>query len=519
MLFNTIDDVTPSICTKLIRFPDFEMIVNWGSLVNGKAELPNILWICTDQQRYDTIGALGNPHVSTPTIDRLVRQGIAFERAYCQSPICTPSRASFLTGMYPSSLRVNRNGNPRFPDFPPLISKRLADLGYACGLIGKLHLTSAYGRIEERTDDGYAYWQYSHAPRDDWDSGHDYADWVRSKGADLGELIEDAAGVPAQLHQTTWCAEKTVEFIQQERTQPWFASVNIYDPHPPFNPPQAYRELFDPKSVNPPLFRESDLAQQARLSAIDFQSQARYPDNLDIKSPILPQSPESGLAEPASVGARDGQTLIAAYYAMIKLIDDQLARILEALDESGQRDNTIIIFTSDHGEALGDHGLIQKGCRFYEGLVRVPLIWSWPNQFVSDTRSDALVELTDIVPTLLEITGLSLPNYLTGHSLLPILTGQESAHRHRDYVRSEYIDALDLADHSTASMYFDGRYKIIIYHNHDTGELYDLQDDPDEFCNLWDHLESQALKADLMSRSFNATMLNMYAGLDRRGPM
>ena len=136
-----------------------------------------------------------------------------------------------------------------------------------------------------------------------------------------------------------------------------------------------------------------------------------------------------------------------------------------------------------------------------------------------DFRSVALVELTDIVPTLLEIAGLPLPNYLTGRSLLPILTGQESAQRQRDYVRSEYIDALDLADHSTASMYFDGRYKIIIYHNHDTGELYDLQDDPGEFCNLWDHEECHALKADLMSRSFSATMLSMYAGLDRRGPM
>ena len=203
---------------------------------------PNILWICTDQQRYDTIGALGNTKVSTPNLDRLAREGLAFERAYCQSPICTPSRASFLTGMYPSSIRVNRNGNPDFPDFPPLISKTLADAGYACGLIGKLHLTSAYGRMESRADDGYSFWQYSHAPRDDWEAGHDYADWVRSQGADLGELVQDPAGVPAQLHQTTWCAEKTIEFMQAKRSRPWFASVNIYDPHPPFNPPAHYRK-------------------------------------------------------------------------------------------------------------------------------------------------------------------------------------------------------------------------------------------------------------------------------------
>ena len=487
--------------------------------MSNKSNLPNILWICTDQQRYDTIGALGNPDVSTPILDQLVRDGVAFERAYCQSPICTPSRASFLTGMYPSSIRVNRNGNPRFPDFPPLISKRLADHGYECGLIGKLHLSSAFGRVEERTDDGYAYWQYSHAPRDDWSSGHDYADWVRSKGADLSELNKDIAGVPADLHQTTWCAEKTIEFITAQRTGPWFASVNIYDPHPPFNPPQAYRDRFDPRQVKSPLFRESDLAQQEKLSALDFQSSARHPDELDILSPVLPQPPAPGLREQITAGARDARTLIAAYYAMIELIDDQVSRILAAVEDSGQRENTVVIFTSDHGESLGDHGLIQKGCRFYEGLVRVPLIWSWPGRFQAALRSNALVELTDIAPTLMEIAGLELPKYLTGRSLLPILSGERPANHHREFVRSEYIDALDLPDHSVASMFFDGRHKLVVYHNHGIGELYDLQEDPGEFVDLWDDAESLELKADLLARSYDSDMTNLYTGHDRRGPM
>ena len=487
--------------------------------MNEIDQRPNILWICTDQQRYDTIGALGNPHVSTPNLDKLVQGGVAFERTYCQSPICTPSRASFLTGMYPSSIQVNRNGNPVFPDFPPLISKILADAGYDCGLIGKLHLTSAYGRIEERTDDGYTFWQYSHAPRDDWAEGHDYADWVRAKGGDLSELIKDEAGVPAEYHQTTWCAEKTIEFIQAERSCPFLASVNIYDPHPPFNPPQAYRDLFYPDDVKPPLFRDSDLMQQARLAAVDFQSEARHPDVLDINSPILPQSPESLLIEARTSGARDARTLIAAYYAMIKLVDDQVGRIISALESSGQRDNTVIIFTSDHGEALGDHGLIQKGCRFFDGLVRVPLIWSWPAAFAAGLRSPALVELTDIVPSLLDICGLTVPKYMTGRSLLPILAGRQSPERHRDFVRSEYIDALDRPDGSVASMYFDGRYKLVIYHNHDLGELYDLAVDPGEFDDLWDSPRHIELKLELVRRSFDAHMTTMYAGPDRRGPM
>ncbi len=477
---------------------------------------PNILWVCTDQQRYDTIGALGNRFVSTPHIDSLVADGVAFTHAYCQSPICTPSRASFLTGMYPNATHAIRNGNDFFRSPYPLVTRTLADIGYDCGLIGKLHLASAYQRIEPRTDDGYRYWQYSHAPRDDWEQGHDYADWVRAKGSILGELNKNPQGVPAELHQTTWCAEKTIEFIQEDREGPWLASVNIYDPHPPFNPPQTHREQYDPDEMPAPLFRESDITQQTRLHAIDFQSTVRTPDELDIRSPILPQTPHR---ETASVGGRDAKTLIAAYYAMIQLIDEQLGRILETLDETGQRENTVIIFTSDHGETLGDHGLIQKGCRFYEGLVRVPLIFSCPERFVSGVRSDALVELVDKAPTLLELAGLDVPETMHGRSLLPILRGEADPQHHRDFVRCEYYDAVDLRDHSFATMYRDERYKLAVYHGHDEGELYDLRDDPDEFNNLWHDPTHQSLKMDLLKRNFDAAMFAMDRGSRRVGPM
>ena len=478
---------------------------------------PNILWICTDQQRYDTIGALGNPYVSTPNIDRLVGEGVTFTHAYCQSPICTPSRGSFLTGMYPSAVHVNGNGNEYFPDSPPLVTRLLADAGYDCGLIGKLHLASAHRRIEPRVNDGYRYWQYSHAPRDDWETGHDYADWVRSKGQILGELTKSIDGVPAELHQTTWCAEKTIEFIRQERDGPWLASVNIYDPHPPFNPPKAYRDMFNPADMPGPLFRESDLEQQKKLEAVDFQSKGRSPEELDIRSPILPRSP--GTVDAGSAGGRDGRTLQAAYYAMIKLIDDVLARILATLEETGQRERTVIIFTSDHGEMLGDHGLIQKGCRFYEGLVRVPLIFSLPGHFEQDVRSDALVGLLDKAPTLLELAGLEIPDRVQGRSLLPILRGEVSPDHHRDFVRCEFYDALDQPDGTFATMYRDRRYKLVMYHGHAHGELYDLEADPGEFENLWDVSSAQSLKVELMKRSYDSSMQAMDRGPRRIGPM
>lgn len=481
-------------------------------------ETPNILWICTDQQRYDTIGALGNPYVSTPNIDSLVSEGVAFTHAYCQSPICTPSRASFLTGMYPSAVHVNGNGNDYFPNTFPLVTRTLADNGYDCGLIGKLHLASAFRRIEPRADDGYRYWQYSHAPRDDWKEGHDYADWVRSKGYILRELTQNPEGVPAELHQTTWCAEKTIEFICEERDAPWLASVNIYDPHPPFNPPQSYREQFNPEDLPEPHFKESDLEQQNRLSKIDFQSKVRTPDDLDIRNPIIPQSPR-GKTKPELVEQRDANTLTAAYYAMIKLIDDQLGRILEVLDGTGQRENTVIIFTSDHGEMLGDHGLIQKGCRFYEGLVRVPLIFSWQGHFENGLKSEGLVELVDKTPTLLELAGLPIPEQMHGRSLLSILRGESDANHHRDFVRCEYYDALDQRDHTFATMYRDKRYKLVVYHGHQEGELYDLVDDPNEFNNLWYNCDKQELKLDMIKRSFDASMFAMDSGPQRVGPM
>ena len=185
------------------------------------SDKPNILWICTDQQRFDTIGALGNAHVSTPNIDRLVEQGTAFTHTYCQSPICTPSRTAFLTGMYPSAVHVNGNGNDWFPNRPALVTKIMADAGYVCGNVGKLHLASAYQRVEPRVDDGYSYFKYSHAPRDDWEEGHDYADWVREKGHVLRELQESIDGIPAELHQTTWAAERSIEFIEANDDRPW----------------------------------------------------------------------------------------------------------------------------------------------------------------------------------------------------------------------------------------------------------------------------------------------------------
>lgn len=461
---------------------------------------PNILWYCTDQQRFDTIAALGNEYAHTPTVDQLVEEGVAFTTAYCQSPICTPSRASFMTGMYPSRIHNTRNGNDTFPSHPPLVSKLLADSGYDCGMVGKFHLQSSGHRTEPRLDDGYRFWKFSHAPRDDWDSGHDYADWVRSQGGDLDTLRNSEDRVPPHLHQTTWATEMAIDFVNQSRDTPWLLSVNIYDPHPPFIPPRQYADRFAADDMPGPLFRETDLAQQQQLKEIDFQDEVRTPEEHN---------------------AKDAQ---AKYYAMIAQIDDQFARLLQAIDEAGQTDNTVVIFTSDHGESLGDHGLMYKGCRFYEGLVRVPLIFRWPGHIRSGLQSDALVELIDVTATVLDVAQVDPPEQMQGRSLVPILTGQADPARFRNSVRCEYFDALH-ADFTGgcgafATMYRRDHWKLVVYHGHNLGELYDLAADPHEFDNLWDDETYAALKAELVLESFDQhVLLTTDVGSERIAPM
>ena len=451
---------------------------------------PNILWICTDQQRFDTISALNNTQLRTPNIDKLVATGVSFERAYCQSPICTPSRASFLTGMYPSSIHACGNGNEYWAEAAPLVTALLADAGYDCALAGKFHLAGAYGRIEPRPKhDGYRLFHWSHDHEDQWDAGHAYADWLASLGHDLGEMRKKPHDIPPELHQTTWCSDRAIDFIEAEHGgKPWLMSVNIFDPHEPFDPPREYLDRFDVESLSGPKFRETDLAAQARLSDVDFQHPARRPEEFKAK------------------------WIQAAYYAMIELIDDNVGRMLDALERTGQRDNTIVIFMSDHGEALGDHGLLLKGCRFYEGLARVPLIISWPGSFLEGTRRQALVELLDIAPTLLVLAGLPIPERMQGISLRNLLVDAGAEDHHRDFVRCEYYRAINpaMTEHYSgtfATMIRDERYKLVVYHGHGLGELFDLETDPDEFNNLWDEPALAETKVGLMQLSFDALAL------------
>lgn len=494
--------------------------------------MPNILWICTDQQRFDTLSCYGNDFVTTPNIDRLATKGVLFETAVCQSTVCTPSRASFLTGRYPRTTRCRQNGQS-IPADEVLVTKLLADAGYTGGLSGKLHISACHPSAspvrERRVLDGYTQFDWSHTPLPsaikssapepsmsshqdgyaefNWshDTGqvwptNDYMLWLlerqeRYQRTPFQGSAHVQTSVPAALHQTTWCAEKAIHFIRANAAfdRPWFFSVNPFDPHHPFDPPEEYLQPYLDKLEQIPLpnYKPSELENKPPFQQIDHQNAYNNPE----------------LHSAANMSDSEHRLICAAYWAMIDLIDAQVGRMLDALEETKQLDDTIVIFMSDHGEMLGDHGIYLKGPYFYEPAIRVPLIISCSGELdsgkvLANVRSQALVELVDIAPTLLEACGL--PHYagMQGRSLWPLLTGQSDLHHHRDDLYSEYYNAMPWHKEPTAQMTMlrTDRHKLVVAHGLEQGELYDLEMDPTETHNLWNASEHQSLKLALFQR-------------------
>jgi arylsulfatase A-like enzyme len=195
---------------------------------------------------------------------------------------------------------------------------------------------------------------------------------------------------------------------------------------------------------------------------------------------------------------------------MIDQIDEQVGRLVDYLDDTGLRDNTIIIFHSDHGELLGDHGLILKGGHFYEGLVHVPLIISCPETILANVKSNALVELVDIAPTILDFAGVKIPQRVQGESLINILTGKAEPDILKTSVYCEYYNSLPGVHTGVhATMYFDGHYKMVVYHGSEIGELYDLETDPSEFDNKWFDDEYLSIKNQVLLASFDRSILTV----------
>ncbi|MFC7404752.1 sulfatase-like hydrolase/transferase [Georgenia alba] len=456
---------------------------------------PNILLICTDQQRFSALGAAGNAEIETPNLDRLANEGTLFENCYVQNPVCGPSRASLMTGRYVHSHGLWANG-VALPSHERLFTKDLAEAGYDCGLVGKLHLAACFGgRTEPRLDDGFRVFRWAHDPYRG-SSENAYHRWLRAHRPDLYEAATDPGSdltfdtMPTSAHYSRWIAEETISFLRQdrERDKPFCFIANFFDPHHGFGAPQEYLDRYDPARLSRPV---------------------TTPDELDGKPPIYTEASQRSYAGHAKgyaeYTADELQEVKAAYYAMVGLVDDEVGRILDTLEEEGLTESTVVVFTSDHGEMLGDHRLMLKGPMLYDVAVRVPLLIRWPGHVPAGERHGELVQWVDLAPTLLEIAGLDASPAHQGESLLGLATGQ--AGWTRDWALAEYRDSghpYDPPVHTT--MLRHESWKVVVHHGEPatgrarTGELYDLARDPDELNNLWDEPAHAATRARMQER-------------------
>jgi len=481
---------------------------------------PNVSIVTTDQPRTDSLSCYGSTFTETPPLDKLAAEGIRLERAYCTNPVCTPARASLFSGQY-----VNRHGawnvGTNRPHDHPMLSHRLAEAGYRTHYIGKAHF-QPFGAhpthsIETRTDTNrYPQFQgpYYGFQTVELALGHTtygiaghYGEWVRtqvpqetfnrykkatrlSKHAFGGEAYDWE--IPLKYHNSTWTANRTIHFLENhDTTQPFFLAIGFQDPHHPHCVPNEFEARIDPTHVPPPDFTEAELNDKPP-HFLEAHTGQLEKSTIRRKFPIAGQG---GGADFRKIPKNDAQLGKAYYYNMVKIIDQQIGRILHCLHTQKLAENTLFIFTTDHGELLGDHGLWMKGPFHYEPLVRVPTLIRFPAAIPQKQRTSALFSHVDIVPTVLAATGMPLPTDTDGIDALPMLTGQ--IQNTRDSLLIECID--DPQGLRLKTIVTPNR-KLTWYCGHPYGELYDLEEDPKERINQWNNTAYTADKATLMSQ-------------------
>jgi arylsulfatase len=347
---------------------------------------PNVLFVMTDQQRFDTIATLGNPLVRTPNMDRLVARGVTFDNAYSPCPVCVPARYTIRSGCEPTRTGVYRNAtdpdvHARIErDCGPYLAATMGTLGYRTFGVGKFHTTpwdapvgfdvqlhseELYDTPEQRAGDAYAAWLAKEHPE---------YDWVEALMGERTEMyyMPQVSPFPAAATVEAWAADRTVELIDRDDGRPWFGFVSFIGPHPPFAPPVPYNRMYDPDLMPAPVVGELAV------------------DHLDQQIPWMNHA-----VFVEDIGPGRARALKARYYAEITYIDDCLGRILDAVEARPDADDTLICFFADHGDLLGDHHGWQKQS-FFEASTRVPFLVSRPSTLPSGVRHDTLVALTDL---------------------------------------------------------------------------------------------------------------------------
>ena len=509
---------------------------------------PNFLFIITDQHRADHVGSYGNDIVQTPHMDRLAARGLSFDKYYVASPTCMPNRASLATGRMPSATGVTTNGFPL-----PLDTVTMMDLlaagGYRTALMGKSHLQ--YFTDKKVRPETFAVAAGGDAPpeelsqavrrravgpefdnelRSAWDAdprrgvtlpyygfqevkialfhadrvGGDYSAWLADNHPDPDSLrgpenALDNRGisapqawrtrVPEELYPTTWITDLTIDCLERyagdDSDQPFFIQCGYTDPHHPFTPPGKYWDMYDPADVPAPPSLNAD-----HKDPPPFIGQ-------------LNQALENGTANrtyvhPYAVNELEARESIALTYGMVSMVDDGIGRILAKLDELRLAEDTVVIYTSDHGDVMGDHGVMLKHGLHTEGVIRVPFIWADPAG-AKGVRSDALASAIDFMPSVLGRAGLQPYTGVQGVDAVRAATGDQASDRPGLIIEADELpENVNVENFFRVRTFVDERWRLTLWVDEDFGELYDRDNDPLELNNLWNDASAKEDKARLV---------------------
>ena len=450
-------------------------------------ERPNIILIITDQQRYDTISALGFDHCITPNLDKLVASGTTFEQCHVTAASCAPARASLFTGYYPHSTGILKNAD----DWTRSWVEVLANGGYHCTNIGKMHtwpFTTPCGFNErhvvenkdrflegaEFTDEWESYMQNEGIEKQRRELYRKRDDYKQSLGAFAWEQSEDS-------HSDFFTGNKAVDWLENYKSdQPFFLEIGFPGPHPPYDPVPSFLKLYDEVHIPIAEVLESDLDGQPRA----LKALRQHNADIDHDSIVHQLDP----SDEARLRQRKH------YLANVTMIDHALGKISGCLKKNNFSDNTIVIFTSDHGDCLTDHGHSQKWT-MYEQITRVPLIFSGPS-IQENSRVSELVQWMDIGPTILDLAGCNSPK-MEAITMAPALRGDDW--QGRDYLFCEQVGDMVLTEVKFMTMIRNKEWKLVHYLDSEEGQLYNLNDDPAENQNLWGHEEYKSQKELLLS--------------------
>ncbi len=413
---------------------------------------PNVVILFTDEQRYDTIHALGASHMITPTLDRLVREGCAFTHACSPNPVCVPARHSLITGLYSRDHGMATNQAATLPHDMPRLPQLLADNGYHCEVVGKMHFQPP------RTHHGFHRMQLQEELTQDL-ADDEYLRYLKNAG--LGN-IRNPHGIrnpiyhhpqrsllPEKHHPCTWVGDQAANMIRRNATRPFFLFASWIHPHPPVAVPEAYADLYKDCDIPEPTPEEE--APNPYLKSARCEQDFKSPENI--------------------------RRFRELYFSAITLVDKNMAKVLQALEEIGQLDNTLIVMTSDHGDMLGDNDAFDKSLP-NDPSVRIPFIVRYPKKFKPGVRRDDFVDLLDIMPTVLDACGIDMPrgrDYAGESLLIPQGTGL----RKRNY---HYME--NGCGHNRRISLYGQHYKYNYFFGGGIEELYDMQSDPSEIDNL-----------------------------------